>query len=285
MDSSPDPSPLPSPLPIPTTAYRRHEDLEDHEHSSPAFDYHQERRLHLKDEIWMSHHLPRLPPASVSEAGSSVKTETGTSYKNKMAPGDYFEFTSPSARVRQLSPKASFKNLTKPDFGNVARGGDGMARYDTEEAPNEEDDFAGAFQRRASIQPEPQSTLLSPSGPEYGDLDPAASIIHRRERDQQEALDLEEERKEKELATKGLAGIEGVQLAQMAPQEAPKEHLPVGECFYSYLENAGPASSFVSSFPRGSANHVVVLCHVGSISTDTFGDKREEIVGRIKPLS
>ncbi|ODN84531.1 AMP deaminase [Cryptococcus amylolentus CBS 6039] len=244
MDDSSPPSPLPDPLPIPTTAYRRHQDLEDHEHSSPAFDYHQERRLHLKDEIWMSHHLPRLPPTSVSEAGSSVRTETGTSYKNKMAPGDYLEFTSPSARVRQLSPKASFKNITQPEFGNVARGGDGMALDDTQEAPNEEEDFAGAFQRRASIQPEPQSTLLSPSGPEYGDLDPAASIIHRQERDQQEALDLEEERKEKELALKGLAGIEGGQLSQKAPQEAPKEHLPVEHGIGNELE------SLYASFSR-----------------------------------
>lgn len=223
MSHSPDdpytshsPSPFPSPLPIPTPTYEQ--DLNDppHAHSSPAFDYHEERRTHLKDEIWMSHHLPRLPPPSASEAGSSVRTDAGTSFKSRMAPGDYFDTSSPTGPGRQLSPKASFNpSVLRANMSNVEKGGEGMTMREQDAGPDVND--LGTALRQATLRLDKESTMLSPSGPEYGDLDPGPVLLHRQERDAQERLDLEEENQEKELALKAFSSEEGGQ-TQAQPQ-------------------------------------------------------------------
>ncbi|WVQ85607.1 hypothetical protein IAT38_007773 [Cryptococcus sp. DSM 104549] len=239
-DRSASPSPLPSPLPIPPSAYPRgrgrddlDDDHDDHApplHSSPAFDYHQERRLHLQDETWMSHHLPRLPPSSISEAGSSSsRTEYGTSLKGRMMPGDLD--TSPRAlsRQRPLSPMAQTSSLAS-SYGNLERGGDGMAMTHSLSSDAEGDngeDLSASFQRQAKINA--LSSMVSPSGPEDGDLDPAASIIHREERDKQERLDLEEEAAERELAMKSLGGGKAENKEQPGVStmpDGPRECLP-----------------------------------------------------------
>ncbi|OCF33342.1 AMP deaminase [Kwoniella heveanensis BCC8398] len=206
----PSPSPLPSPLPIPARYGR--DDLDDNEsehvHHSPAFDYHEERRLHLKDEIWLSHNLPRLPPSTISEAGSSSTTskgELGHSFKSSrlgMTPGDIE--TSPLARTSAIPPSPGQVDLGSRG-GNLERGGQGMSMRAVSPSGEDrerdhEDELNARFQQQAQIQlPQPQSSMLSPSGPEDGDLDPAPSIIHRQERDKQERLDLEEEARERQL--------------------------------------------------------------------------------------
>ncbi|WVQ97308.1 hypothetical protein IAU59_004419 [Kwoniella sp. CBS 9459] len=208
-----EPSPLPSPLPIPARYGR--DDLEDtdgeHVHHSPAFDYHEERRLHLKDEIWLSHNLPRLPPSTVSEAGSSSTTskggELGHSFKSRlgMTPGQIMSDieTSPLARTSAVPPSPGQIDLGSRG-GNLERGGQGMSMRSASPsgADNEEheDELNPRFRQEAQIHSaQPQSSMLSPSGPEDGDLDPAPSIIHRQERDQQERLDLEEEARERQM--------------------------------------------------------------------------------------
>ncbi|WVF70620.1 hypothetical protein IAT40_005412 [Kwoniella sp. CBS 6097] len=219
----PSPSPLPSPLPIPARYGRA--DLDDenegegHVHHSPAFDYHEERRLHLKDEIWLSHNLPRLPPSTVSEAGSSSTTSKGDpglghSLKSRlgMTPGQMINDieTSPLARTSAVPPSpGSGAGPGQVDLGsrggNLERGGQGMSMRASspsgEDKEEHEDEFNAQFQQQAQFQPphQRQSSMLSPSGPEDGDLDPAPSIIHRQERDKQERLDLEEEAREREM--------------------------------------------------------------------------------------
>ncbi|WWC86266.1 AMP deaminase [Kwoniella dendrophila CBS 6074] len=209
-------SSAPSPLPIPARYPHQHQDLEDnaHVHSSPAFDYHEERRLHLKDEIWLSHHLPRLPPSSVSEAGSSIsKTGTGvgdfsTSYNRQgMSPGQFISDlqTSPLNQTRAI-PSTSPGEIDLGTKGkNLEKGGQGMAMRSSSPSNQEkqgqdegepENDYSSRFGRQHY---ENGSSMLSPSGPEDGDLDPAPTLIHRRERDKQEELDLEEEAREREL--------------------------------------------------------------------------------------
>ncbi|WWC99695.1 hypothetical protein V866_006600 [Kwoniella sp. B9012] len=214
---SADNSPTPSPLPIP--ARYPHADLEDnaHIHSSPAFDYHEERRLHLQDEIWLSHNLPRLPPSTVSEAGSSTSKaggvgEIGTSYKSAsgrqgLSPGQFMA-TSPLTQHRAISSSVASPGEVdlRRQGNNLEKGGQSMSftnDQDREAGENQQDQEEGLssrFQRQAQVNPvERHSSMLSPSGPEYGDLDPAPSIIHRQERDKQEELDLEEEAREREL--------------------------------------------------------------------------------------
>ncbi|WVW82319.1 hypothetical protein I302_104325 [Kwoniella bestiolae CBS 10118] len=202
-------SPVPSPSPLPIPSRYPHEDLEDnaHVHSSPAFDYHEERRLHLKDEIWLSHNLPRLPPSTISEAGSSTGklAEMSTSARLGMSPG-HFMTTSPLNHTKPMPTGTSPGEVDLGNQGkNLEKGGQSMSlTQDNQEQDKddheEESDFSSRFQRQAQINPaERHSSMLSPSGPEYGDLDPAPSIIHRQERDKQEELDLEEEAREREL--------------------------------------------------------------------------------------
>ncbi|KAK8865925.1 AMP deaminase [Kwoniella newhampshirensis] len=209
------PSPLPSPRPIPRSAYPPHtpDDLDDaapHLHASPAFDYHEERRLHLKDEIWLSHHLPRLPPSTVSDAGSSSsKTELGTSMKSRTVPGDLELGALPLPRRQSQTlqrPSGSPGQVNLGDKGaNLEQGGGGMSMRSTSSANQNEvtgnDDLSTRFERQVNFGPsgDEKSSLLSPSGPENGDLDPEPAITHRQELDDQERLDLEEEARERGL--------------------------------------------------------------------------------------
>ena len=48
--------------------------------------------------------------------------------------------------------------------------------------------------------------MTSPSGPEDGDLDPTPTLLHRKEMDAQERLDLEEEKRERELSQSESSG-------------------------------------------------------------------------------
>ncbi|WWD17887.1 AMP deaminase [Kwoniella shandongensis] len=211
------PSPLPSPRPIPRSAYASHtpDDLDDaapHVHASPSFDYHEERRLHLKDEIWLSHHLPRLPPSTVSDAGSSSsKTDFGTSLKTRMTVGDFDAGALPLPR-RQSQTLQQSSVSTSPGGGqvdlgskggNLEKGGGSMAMRaaspNNQDEPAGNDDLSTRFQRQVNFGPtgDERSSMLSPSGPENGDLDPAPALIHRTELDDQERLDLEEEGRER----------------------------------------------------------------------------------------
>ena len=66
----------------------------------------------------------------------------------------------------------------------------------------------------------PPSTMLSPSEPEDGGLDPARTLIHRRELDDQERLDLEAEKRERMLSEgQGDLAAETIELDQGRPKE------------------------------------------------------------------
>ena len=245
-----------------------------HVHASPSFDYHEERRLHLKDEIWLSHHLPRIPPAAIAEsqqpspsASASVRERTSSSpksYKDGPQPistGDVLRDPSPSA----FHPKGNDQGV---EVGrNVSRGGAGMGM--AEEADEEEEE-QGDQEDRAhgsrSIQNYPvrPSSMDTPSGPAGGDLDPRPTLLHRGEVDSQEQLDLQEEAQERLLEEQTEA--QGLQAAfrlpatsisnsQVLPQ--PGESLrstptpPPSFCYFPLLEIPPPPPAFspASSLP------------------------------------
>lgn len=137
--------------------------------ASPSFSFHEERRLLKSDEFWLSHKLPRLPPASLSTS-----------------PGDTM---------------GSFHNMSA------------MAR--TLELDDEEGQEAADGNH--PLPPLRASTMLSPSLPEYGGLDPALILHHRQERDRDERLEEEEEKRERmldQMSSLPLAGGGGDKMNQ-----------------------------------------------------------------------
>ncbi|KAL7419524.1 AMP deaminase [Cryptotrichosporon argae] len=144
--------------------------------SSPSFSFHEERRLHMSDGYWLSHNLPRLPPPSMAS-------------------------TTPRAGTPTVPPPAP-AGVSLP---HVSAGGAGMMHDASPAASAHAVSSPHALRPARSIQQLKSGAMTSPSGPEYGDLDPAAALIHRQELDDQERLDLEEEARERELA--GLADL------------------------------------------------------------------------------
>lgn len=190
----------PEPVAIGTLTPDNGEDRGDI-HGSPSFDYHEERRLHLKDEIWLSHHLPRLPPPDLSESVSSISSLDGVrALRNKPVPSDI----TPSSQAIDASPSAFHpRGIAIPA---------GEARGSGEEHKEGKSWTDRGF---------PGSSMLSPSGPEDGDLDPGPTLIHRTELDDQERLDLEEEERERMLGEKsGLAGLAHLNLGPGTGQDA-----------------------------------------------------------------
>ncbi|WVO12977.1 AMP deaminase [Cryptococcus depauperatus] len=147
--------------------------------SSPAFDYHARQRQLLNDEMWMSHHLTRLPPPSVK------MEEPAAGYGGRIVPSDFLEHKSPTTAL-------------------TVNGAE----------------------------------LVSPSDPDYGDLDPAPAILHRQERDRQEELDLEEVKKEKVLAMQHL--VEELPAERQAAER--HEHGMRNELEALYPPSAGDVS-------------------------------------------
>lgn len=181
--------------------------MDDDQHdlgTSPSFDYHEERRLHLKDEIWLSHHLPRLPPPALSESVSSVASSSEISRPGRSGnvPADVH------VGGQALDPGLSSfqpRGMSAPNADSPVQG-----------MPRREADVHRGFQPISF----PGSSVLSPPGVEEHDTHPAPTMIHRTELDDQERLDLEEEERERELGTKGaLAGLVGLNL------EAEREKL------------------------------------------------------------
>lgn len=202
MSESPKP-PLPIPLPVNTPLTPEAQDERTlNVHSSPSFDYHEERRLHLKDEIWLSHHLPRLPPSSIpSTVASSPRATTEDSTANSsratpksvMANGD---------GVGESSRRLNGEMGLGIGIGrNLHNAGALMSMSSADPVGREE----GEESSRSPIIPEP-FTKLSPceSEDEPSCVGPEPTLIHRRELDDQERLDLEAERMEKELSDLGV---------------------------------------------------------------------------------
>lgn len=135
--------------------------------ASPSFSFHEERRLLKSDEYWLSHKLPRLPPAALA--------------------------TSPTASMDALmqSTRSSAHSPTS-------------AKHDVHDTQSDESDEdlgphgTGAYHGLGSA-PARGNSMLSPSGPEYGDLDPIDVQIHRNELNYDERLGLEEETEERAL--------------------------------------------------------------------------------------
>ena len=100
------------------------------------------------------------------------------------------------------------------------------------------------------------SSMLSPSSPEDGDLDPAPSLLHRRERDDQERLDLEEEMRERVMSEAqgelgaGFADLD-MQDRKLGESGTTSRGPEKGECRGLALTfSVDPKlSSFVSVFP------------------------------------
>ena len=177
---------------------------------SPSFDYHEERRLHLKDEIWLSHHLPRLPPAAVSDSDGNLSSsfEGSKPIPSRHIPGQI--------NVGGASTDAS-PSAFHPKGASL---------------PQAEGQWLGKNTTFPSAQGYFGTSTLSPSGPENGDLDPAPTLIHRQELDDQERLDLEEE-----AAERALSGMQGdlaamhiktqIANAQAKPPQEAGEFTPV----------------------------------------------------------
>lgn len=174
------PRPATSPADIPPsrmemTSSRPHtprhgdEDEEDpsppESRASPSFSFHEEKRMLKSDEYFLSHKLARLPPAALSISTSP----SASMYLDPLA--------SPSYTMNQHRPL----QLDEEEEAYAAK--------DDEEPESSSQAFPG--KRR--------STMLSPSGVENGDLDPAGILIHRVERDKDERLDLEEEKRERAI--------------------------------------------------------------------------------------
>ncbi|ORY32318.1 hypothetical protein BCR39DRAFT_523929 [Naematelia encephala] len=155
--------------------------------ASPSFDYHEERRLHEQSATWLAHHLPRLPPAMVGVSTSpkslrSARVDRAGPPSDIPGGKDAKSDPSPSA----FHPKSDDKENQAVDIGpsaggNLQQGGNRMS-------------FEG-YEHEGD---QGQSAMQSPSP--FNDLDPAPTMIHRREIDTQERLDLEEEDRERALS-------------------------------------------------------------------------------------
>lgn len=205
--------------------------------SSPSFDYHQERRLHLKDEIYFSHHLPRLPPPSLTDeypgqaagglspsapAPTALAAAGAISPSSISAAGPGSGLRGPSgSRTANVSPLAS--GVSPSAFHPRSLGNSIASMRDLHLGPSYQqqppqgmpstsssrsatptgDQHDMYYQSESGMEHDPESsrsTMFSPSAPEDGDLDPSRTLIHRQELDSQERLDLEEEAMERELA-------------------------------------------------------------------------------------
>ncbi|KAK4687097.1 hypothetical protein P7C73_g3025, partial [Tremellales sp. Uapishka_1] len=168
---------VPIPFSNPTTPIP--EDDDPHVHSSPSFDYHDERRMHLKDEIWMSHHLARLPPPSLSSSTGSLGAEMPKPNEPTMSRVTPSSFAYGGERMTDRSPSAFHpRPLSKQNLDEK----NGL------QFSGQQEDHEGA----GYLNPRTGS-MLTPSTEEDGDMDPAGGTIHRTELDVQERLDLEEE--------------------------------------------------------------------------------------------
>lgn len=187
----------PSPTVAPLTPPADDEDQARQTRSSPSFDYHQERRLHLKDEIWLSHHLPRLPPQPTSDEIGAANGGLSTSPKRaRTTPKDIM--MNHETHVMDPSPSAHHPARKEMDLPDLQRGGRSMSLdEDEDEADHVRDD---ARKERTG------SDMLSPAF--AGEMDPRPAMIHRRELDSQERLDLEEERAEREISGQGFSGAQ-----------------------------------------------------------------------------
>lgn len=139
--------------------------------ASPSFSFHEERRLLKSDEYWLSHKLPRLPPAALATSPTASMDALMQSTRSNA-----------SASGTQQSPTKS------------------TSQHPPSDESEEEEDLGphgtGAYHGLASA-PARGNSMLSPSGPEYGDLDPIDVQIHRNELNYDERLGLEEEREER----------------------------------------------------------------------------------------
>lgn len=217
--------------------------------SSPSFDYHQERRLHLKDEIWLSHHLPRIPPNSTTVTNTPTQSHSRAPSHTQHLDGDAMRRATPSSimttgePMRDPSPSAFHPkdkqappplSLEDGKGKNLQRGGAGMSMDDTHE-----NDMDGEKDFDRKSEPEVPSDLLSPAP--FGDLDPAATMIHRRELDDQERLDLEAEERERQIGGTldefGKLGLDGSQResAGAQPQPGPSQQGEFAALMFRWL--------------------------------------------------
>ena len=190
--SAPHPIIIPSPIPTPLTPEPKERELNGI-HSSPSFDYHEERRLYLKDEIWLSHNLPRLPPATLSDS----TTVAFVSSEGSSTPKANLASPKRSSGHSVTSDPASKEEEAEVGGGigikeNLRNGGAGMSSTSSSSAGG--DDIAVRSERLRS---DLSSDMLSSSLPEGAEIDRTSTLIHREELDVQERLDLAAEKQER----------------------------------------------------------------------------------------
>jgi len=220
--------------------------------SSPSFDYHQERRLQLKDEIWLSHHLPRLPPKTDDDGNPAVpKAGLATSPgRSRQTPKDIMIGVS---QALDPSPSAFHPGNTEMELGNVQRGWRSMSMNEDDEEGQQEDHRHGGLR-----------DMLSPN------MSPQETMIHRTELDDQERLDLEEEAREREISGQGFSGAQtSGQPAAVQPGEYPFFFVPLLSSFHhhslGYLVELGLANVRSNWSERPSshllrAERLAILC-------------------------
>jgi len=165
--------------------------VDDDVRASPSFDYHQERRLQLKDEIWLSHHLPRLPPKT-DEDGAHAGPKAGLSTSPGRSRTTPHELMIGVSQALDPSPSAFHPPKQEIELGNVQRGGRSMSMDDDEGDEEEEEDHR-------------HGPMLTP---DMSSMLPQDTMIHRTELDDQERLDLEEEAREREISGQGFSGAQ-----------------------------------------------------------------------------
>lgn len=202
-------------------------------HSSPSFDYHEERRLHLQDEIYFSHRLPRLPPPALEQSvtsgnnWASVQSSSAGRSENGVSAD-----ASPSA-FHPVAPFTQMRSLTL-DEEEAEEHGEGedeeasQARSPMEMSGGKEVEYDGLPSGSRAGHPTyetPTSRLAAP----FSDADAKTQLLDRKEQDEQERLDLEEEKRERLLA-------EGIAPGSGAQPGASTVNVPQGES--SYLSSA-----------------------------------------------
>jgi AMP deaminase len=215
-------------------------------HSSPSFDYHEERRLHLQDEIYFSHRLPRLPPPALASPG-------GNAPERALAPGtsahprsyESSADASPSA-FHPAAPFTQMRHLTLDEqdgddgADNLSMDGEHDDGY--EGLPGNTRTGLPSRSRQATAPHSPVNSIFPKS-----DADARTQLLNREEQDAQERLDLEEEKRERLLAEGPAALGAGAQTGGMGASVLEGEYLVL---LLSALSSAaGSSFSFFSFHP------------------------------------
>lgn len=157
--------------------------------ASPSFSFHEERRLLKSDEYWLSHKLPRLPPAAMATSPTASMDALMQSTRSSPTRARNSSTTNPPSPVKSTHTAKSTPppNDREQDVNTHAIESDSSEDL----GPHGTGAYHGLSRRRGSTR-----TL---SGAEFGDYDPSGVDQHRNRLNYDEALGLEEEKEERAL--------------------------------------------------------------------------------------